>query len=138
MTPVTDETLTSSACDHLQDLQDNCTTPGNHTRPNSVTIVQSTDILTYVLIPPPPPPFGPRCRLFNIGPKVGPPLGPPFLLVDLRWTPPPFKNPGSAPELPSSLNLTSTCILVTIGLSTCKPLFVWVFLTIATFSSSRI
>ena len=21
-----------------------------------------------------PPPFGPRCRLFNIGPKVGPPL----------------------------------------------------------------
>ena len=29
----------------------------------------------------PPPPFGPRCRLFNIGPKVGPP---PFLLVDLR------------------------------------------------------
>ena len=32
-----------------------------------------------------PPPFGPRCRLFNINPKVGPPLGPPpFLLVDLR------------------------------------------------------
>ena len=30
---------------------------------------------------PDPPPFGPRCRLFNIGPKVGPP---PFLLVDLR------------------------------------------------------
>ena len=25
----------------------------------------------------PDPPFGPRCRLFNIGPKVGPPLGPP-------------------------------------------------------------
>ena len=25
------------------------------------------------------PPFGPRCRLFNIGPKVGPPLGPPPL-----------------------------------------------------------
>ena len=23
--------------------------------------------------PDPPPPFGPRCRLFNIGPKVGPP-----------------------------------------------------------------
>ena len=21
--------------------------------------------------PDPPPPFGPRCRLFNIGPKVG-------------------------------------------------------------------
>ena len=29
---------------------------------------------------PDPPPFGPRYRLFNIGPKVGPPL----LLVDLR------------------------------------------------------
>ena len=39
------------------------------------------------------PPFGPRCRLFNIGPKVGPPLGPPpFLLVDLRWTP--VADPG--------------------------------------------
>ena len=37
-----------------------------------------------------PPPFGPRCRLFNIGsPKVGPPL---FLLVDLRWTP--VADPG--------------------------------------------
>ena len=46
----------------------------------------------------PHPPFGPRCRLFNIGPKVGSPLGPPPpLRVDLRWTPPPFKNPGSAP-----------------------------------------
>ena len=32
----------------------------------------------------PDPPFGPRCRLFNIGPKLGPP--PLFLLVDLRWT----------------------------------------------------
>ena len=31
--------------------------------------------------PDPPPPFGPRYRLFNIGPKVGHPL---FLLVDLR------------------------------------------------------
>ena len=37
-----------------------------------------------------PPPFGPRCRLFNIGPKVGPP--PLFLLVDLRWTP--VADPG--------------------------------------------
>ena len=35
----------------------------------------------------PPPPFVPRCRLFNIGPKIGPPSGPPFLLVDLIWTP---------------------------------------------------
>ena len=35
------------------------------------------------------PPFGPRCRLFNIGPKVGPLL---FLLVDLRWTP--VADPG--------------------------------------------
>ena len=26
------------------------------------------------------PPFVPRCRLFNIGPKIGPPSGPPFLL----------------------------------------------------------
>ena len=70
-----------------------------------------------------PPPFGPRCRLFNIGPKVGPP---PFVNVqewgcfsiflrsdDVTRTmskggvlvknpvsapgPPPFKNPGSAP-----------------------------------------
>ena len=27
------------------------------------------------------PPFGPRCRLFNIGPKVGPPLGPPLFFA---------------------------------------------------------
>ena len=45
----------------------------------------------------PDPPFGPRYRLFNIGPKVGPLLPPParppfFLLVDLRWTPPPFSK----------------------------------------------
>ena len=36
-----------------------------------------------------PPLFGPRYRLFNIGPKVGPPL---FLLVDLRLTPPPLSK----------------------------------------------
>ena len=39
------------------------------------------------------PLFGPRCRLFNIGPPPGLPL---FLLVDIRWTPL-LKNPGSAP-----------------------------------------
>ena len=34
------------------------------------------------------PPFVPRCRLFNIGPKIEPPSAPPpFLLVDLIWTP---------------------------------------------------
>ena len=99
-----------------------------------------------------PPPFGPRCRLCNIGPKVGPP--PPFFACSTKmqwrilwmtshgqcprggggacgcpragvffnflradvtrtmskgggacekscirvWTPPPFKNPGSAPD----------------------------------------
>ena len=32
--------------------------------------------------PDPPPPFGPRCRFFNIGPKVGPP--PPFVNVQ-EW-----------------------------------------------------
>ena len=34
-----------------------------------------------------PPPFGPRCRLFNIGPKVGPPLGPPplFACIPKMW-----------------------------------------------------
>ena len=46
----------------------------------------------------PDPLFCPRCRLFNIGPKVGPPPGPPlFLLVKLRWTHPLFKNLGSTP-----------------------------------------
>ena len=31
----------------------------------------------------------PRCRLFNIGPKIGPlSAPPPFLLLDLIWTPP--------------------------------------------------
>ena len=40
------------------------------------------------------PPFGPRCRLFDIGHKVGPPPGPPLLIVDLRirWTPVPFQK----------------------------------------------
>ena len=74
--------------------------------------------------PDPPPPFGPRCRLFNIGPKVGPPLlwmsksGGVFQIFWGRMTLrgqcprgggvlvknpvsvpglPPFKNPGSAP-----------------------------------------
>ena len=47
----------------------------------------------------PPPPFGPRCRLVNVGPKVGPPLGPPppFFACRPKMDPPPFKNPGSAP-----------------------------------------
>ena len=40
--------------------------------------------------PDPPPPFGPLCRLFNIGPKIRPTPEPPFLLADLRWTPPPL------------------------------------------------
>ena len=36
------------------------------------------------------PLFVPRCRLFNIGPKVRPPPAPLFLLVDLIW--PPFSK----------------------------------------------
>ena len=32
-----------------------------------------------------PPPFGPRCRLFNIGPKVGPP--PPFFACRPKMDP---------------------------------------------------
>ena len=49
------------------------------------------------------PLFGPRCRLFNIGLKVGPPGPLPpliFACIDLRirWTP--FStNPGSAPDM---------------------------------------
>ena len=35
----------------------------------------------------------------TLGPKLDPRLPPPLLLVDLIWTPPPFKNPGSAPAL---------------------------------------
>ena len=57
------------------------------------------------------PPFVPRCRLFNIGPKIGPPSGPPFLLVDLIWTPPPFKNPGPAPGLVGQLLLNCWCCI---------------------------
>ena len=42
---------------------------------------------------PDPPPFGPRCRLFNIGPKVGPPLGPPlFFACRPKMDPPPFQK----------------------------------------------
>ena len=53
----------------------------------------------------PDPPFVPRCRLFNIGPKIGPPSAPPFF--DCRPNldpPPPFKNPGSAPVAVHSLD----------------------------------
>ena len=41
---------------------------------------------------PPPSLFAPRCRLFNIGPKVGPPPGPPppplFLACKPKMAPP--------------------------------------------------
>ena len=37
----------------------------------------------------PPPPFGPRCRLFNIGVKIGPPPGPPFFACRPKMDPPP-------------------------------------------------
>ena len=34
------------------------------------------------------PPFVPRCRLFNIGPKIGPPsVSPFFACIDLIWAP---------------------------------------------------
>ena len=39
----------------------------------------------------PPPHFGPRCRLFNIGTKVGSPPGPPFLACR-PIIPPPFQK----------------------------------------------
>ena len=52
----------------------------------------------------PDPPFGPRCRVFTLGPK----LAPPFLLVDLRWTP--VADPG--------------CVCVT-GVITPAPLGMW-------------
>ena len=45
-----------------------------------------------------PPLFVPRCRLFNIGPKIGPPSAPPFFAGRPNLGPPPFQNPGSAPE----------------------------------------
>ena len=50
----------------------------------------------------PPPLFGPRCRLFNIGPKIGAPPGPPFFACRPSYNGPPprIKNPGSAPATP--------------------------------------
>ena len=38
------------------------------------------------------PLFGPRCRLFNIGTKVGPPPGPPFLACRPKMDPPTFSK----------------------------------------------
>ena len=43
------------------------------------------------------PLFGPRCRLFNIGPKIGPPVDPLFFACRPKMAPPLFKIPGSAP-----------------------------------------
>ena len=44
----------------------------------------------------PPPLLCHDVGFLTLGPKLDPRLPPP-LLVDLIWTPPPFKNPGSAP-----------------------------------------
>ena len=72
-----------------------------------------------------PPPFGPRCRLFNIGPKVGPPLGPPPPFFACRpKMDPPFKNPGSAPEFGRGLRF----IDVGGGRHKTKPLIIFQFL----------
>ena len=54
-----------------------------------------------------PPPFGPRCRLFNIEPNAGPP---PFFCVNLSWTPA-LKNPASAPDPSHWL----TCVVLQVG-----------------------
>ena len=43
----------------------------------------------------------------TLGPKLDTLLDPLFLLVDLGWTPPPFKNPGSAPVIFSTVIYTS-------------------------------
>ena len=40
----------------------------------------------------PPPPFVPRCRLSNIGPKIGPPSGPPFFAGRPNLDPPPLSK----------------------------------------------
>ena len=47
-----------------------------------------------------PPPLCHDVGFLTLGPKLDTRLAPPpfFLLVDLIWTPPPFKNPGSAPD----------------------------------------
>ena len=44
------------------------------------------------------PLLGHDVGFLTLGPKLDPLLDPLFLLVDLRWTPPPFKNPGSGPD----------------------------------------
>ena len=41
---------------------------------------------------PDPPFFGPRCRLFNIGSKVGPPSGFPFFFACRHKMDPPFSK----------------------------------------------
>ena len=38
------------------------------------------------------PPYVPRCRLFNIGPKIGPLSGPPFFAGRPNLDPPPFQK----------------------------------------------
>ena len=38
------------------------------------------------------PPFGPRCRLFNIVPKIGSFLNPPFFVCRPKMDPPPFQK----------------------------------------------
>ena len=46
-----------------------------------------------------PPPFVPRCRLFNIGPKIGPPSGPPFFAYRPNLDPPPLSKILDPPQV---------------------------------------
>ena len=44
--------------------------------------------------------FGPRCRLFNIGPTIGPPPGPPFFACRPKMDPPPLSEILDPPQQP--------------------------------------
>ena len=48
------------------------------------------------------PPFGPRCRLFNIGPKIGPPPESPLFCLETYGRPPPPLKILDPPLLPVS------------------------------------
>ena len=63
-----------------------------------------------------PPLFVPRCRLFNIGPKIGPPSGPPFFACRPNLDPPPFPKSWIRPRFLLLLSSSSSSLSLIVSL----------------------
>ena len=71
------------------------------------------------------PPFVPRCRLFNIGPKIGLPSGPPFFACRPNLDPPPLSTILDPPLEPQNVGFVGQTIWTLhyiMGAPKCGPL----------------